>query len=171
MSLFKEFLSPLVLVDIYIVSTPRGQYFSFSIYSKYPGGTILLFFREYCTPRGYYFGTRGTILFDKRIAEIDTIQKRTHASSMLKVGFSGLQGKLVDIMFILRHKDIANKQVTGMGYYFRGRGKKAYFHPIMRQYTTLFPISRSFSGNYGQFCPVIFKASNMKIHNACIPER
>ncbi len=58
------------------------------------------------------------------MARIKTNQRHAYCSSMLAVGFYGLQGSLVDIMFILRHKVIANKQVTEMGYYFRGRGKK-----------------------------------------------
>ena len=90
----------------------------------------------------------------------NTTRKRRDASLMLKVGFSSLQRNVVDIIFLIRHKVIANKQVTEVGYYFRGRGKKRKFCPIMRHIQSYFPISRSFLGNFGQFCPHIFEVNH-----------
>ena len=74
-----------------------------------------------------------------------------------KYGIESLQGLLVYIILIMRHKVIANKRVTAMGYYFRGRGKKPYFHPIMGHIQSLFPIMGSFSGNYGLLYPIDLK--------------
>jgi len=57
---------------------------------------------------------------------------------MLQIWIESLQGKLVYIIFLTRHKDVANKQVAKMGYYFRGRGKKCYIRPII---SNIYPIS------------------------------
>ncbi|KKM99932.1 hypothetical protein LCGC14_1142880 [marine sediment metagenome] len=98
----------------------------------------------------FYHSVMLKILFGEMMIN----QKRTHASSMLKVGFSGLQGKVVDIIDILRHKVIANKQVIPVGYYSRESREKLRFCPIMGHIRALFPISRSISGNFRLLCPI-----------------
>jgi len=75
-------------------------------------------------------------------------------------GIESLQGKLVYIIFLIRHKDVANKQVTSMGFYFRGRGKKRKFYPIMGLYMAINPISRSLSGNSGLSRPIAFEVNH-----------
>lgn len=78
----------------------------------------------------------------------------------MKYGIKSLQGGLVDIIFLIRHKDVANKQVASMGYYFSSRSKKAYFHPIMGHICALFPILGLFRACFGHQCPIVFEVNH-----------
>lgn len=97
-----------------------------------------------------------------KIAEIAPIQRRIYAFLILKAWFPWFLGESlsfiseyeVDIILFIRHKDVVNKQVTSMGYYFRGRGKKCGFHPILAHIWSIFPILGSFLGNYGLLYPI-----------------
>lgn len=89
------------------------------------------------------------------MARIRTNQKRANASSMLEI--LSERNNEVDIIFLIRHSFklfIYNGLQRQEMPILNGMNFKTSI-PKRRQKQPCFPISKSFSGKYGQFCPIV----------------
>lgn len=93
-----------------------------------------------------------------REVEIDTTEKRLKGNKMLMVKIRNL----VYIILIIRHRAIANKGVTVMGYYFRDIPLESDYYPILACIEGIFRIWGCFWGVFVPPRPIVFEVSYAK---------